>query len=432
MVFIKARRKQHLLAGSLAAAVTAFTVTACGGGGGVAAEAQGSAPGHWTQAEVSQFTAAAGSGGSASQDSCVIGYFERDMSFGNAVAVVSVDSASATSLSAAQVKAALVSKYGTAEGDAINAQFGQVVTDSDNNCGGSAAPSTAPAAAPAPTADPAVTSESSCTVDCVNPVASGASAWAAQVQAPLQQVSQDLSQISSDESSNPANLTVDGANLTGDAQAVLNDETDPAPVDNSDFVAAMNDYIAAGNDYSGDNSSGQQNIAQADQEVAAGNAALKSFEAANTGSSAAAPATTAPASSAAPGTTPAAAATASCGTQMKLWFIQYGGKNQIAVFHGTWNGPGGITTDTTLASLHAAGQALLGATLGSVSGSPPACDGVAARAWKTAMTDLGAAGTIEQHVTTITVTQAAAQDVNAGFAALATVTAEGTRYAAQP
>jgi hypothetical protein len=52
MVFIKARRKQLFLAGSLAAAVTVFTVTACGGGG-AAAPAQGSAPGRWTQAEVS-------------------------------------------------------------------------------------------------------------------------------------------------------------------------------------------------------------------------------------------------------------------------------------------------------------------------------------------------------------------------------------------
>jgi len=32
MVFIKARRKRFLLTGSLAVAVTAFTVTACGGG----------------------------------------------------------------------------------------------------------------------------------------------------------------------------------------------------------------------------------------------------------------------------------------------------------------------------------------------------------------------------------------------------------------
>jgi hypothetical protein len=421
MVLIKAHRKQLLLAGPLAAAVTAFTVTACGGGS-VAAPAQGSAPGQWTQAEVSQFTAAGGSGGSASQDSCVIGYFERDMSFGNAMGVVSVDSASGASMSAAQVKAALVSKYGTAEGDAIDAQFGQVVTDADNNCGGSAAPS------------PAATSESSCTVDCVNPIATGESGWLAQVQGALQNVQQDLAQISSDESSDPENLSLDGANLASDAQAVLNDETDPAPVDNSDFVAAMNDYIAAGNDYYGDNSSGQQNVAQANQEVAAGNAALSSFDAANGGSSAAAaPATTAPASTApAAGTTPAATAAASCGTQMKQWYIQSGGKNQIAVFHATWNGPGGITTDTTLASLHAAGQALLGATLGPVSGSPPACDAVAARAWKTAMTDLGEAGTIEQHVTTITVTPVAAQDANAGFAALATVTAEGNKYAAQP
>src|SRR5580693_1820407 len=221
MVFIKAHRKQLLLAGSLAA-VTAFTVTACGGGG-AAAPPQGAAPGKWTQAEISQFTAAAGSGGSASQESCATGYVERDMSFSNAMAVVSVDPASGPGLSAAQIEAALISKYGTAEGDAINAQYGQVVTDSNNNCSGSAGPSTAPAAAPAATTDPAATSESP-------PVVSGASAWAAQVQAPLQQVSQDLSQIASDESSNPANLTVDGANLTGDTQAVLNDETDPAPV----------------------------------------------------------------------------------------------------------------------------------------------------------------------------------------------------------
>src|SRR5580658_8616098 len=135
MVFIKAHGKQFLLAGPLAAALAVFTVTACGSGGGAAAPAQGSGPGQWTAAEVSQFTAAAGSDGSASQDSCIIGYFERDMSFRNAMAVVSVEPASGTSLSNAQLKAALVSKYGAAAGDAINTQFGQVVTDSDHNCG---------------------------------------------------------------------------------------------------------------------------------------------------------------------------------------------------------------------------------------------------------------------------------------------------------
>ena len=137
------------------------------------------------------------------------------MSFGNAMAVVSVDPASGASMSAAQVKAALVSKYGTAKGDAINAQFEQVVTDSDNNCAGSAASSTAPAAAPAPTADPAATSESSCTVDCVNPVASGESGWLAQVQGALQNVQQDLNSISSDTSNNPDNLVLDGSQLEG-------------------------------------------------------------------------------------------------------------------------------------------------------------------------------------------------------------------------
>src|SRR5580704_19196774 len=114
MVFIKAHSTHRLLAGSLAA-VTVFTVTACGGGG-AAAPAQGTAPGRWTQAEVSQFIAAAGSGGSASQESCATGYVERNMSFSNAMAVVSVDPASGPSMSAAQIKAALVSKYGTAEG----------------------------------------------------------------------------------------------------------------------------------------------------------------------------------------------------------------------------------------------------------------------------------------------------------------------------
>jgi hypothetical protein len=283
MGFINGHRKQLLLAGPLAAAVTVFTVTACGGGG-TAAPVQGSGPGQWTQAEVSQFTAAAGSGSSASQDSCIIGYFERDMSFGNAMAVVSVEPASGASLSNAQVKAALVSKYGAAQGDAINTQFGQVVTDSDSNCNGSAAPSTAPAAVPAPTADPAATSESSCTVDCVNPVASGESGWLAQVQGALQNVQQDLAAISSDASTNPDNLGPDGTQLEGDAQAALDPNYDPPPADNADWVTAMNDYVTAGEDYSGDNTNEQDDTpAQASQEIAAGNSALASFNAANAG-----------------------------------------------------------------------------------------------------------------------------------------------------
>lgn len=280
MVFIKAHGKQFLLAGSLAA-VTAFSVTACGGGS-VATQAQGS-PGHWTQAQVSQFTAEAGSGGSTGQDSCIIGYFERDMSAGNATDVVSVEPAS-SSLPPTQVKAALISKYGTAKGDAINAQFVQTVADSDNHCGGSAAPSTAPAAATAPTADPAATSESSCTVDCVNPVASGESGWLAQVQGALQNVQQDLNAISSDASNEPDNLAVDGGQLETDAQAALDPNYDPPPADNADWMTAMNDYVTAGEDYVGDNMNEQDdNPAQASQEIAAGNSALALFNAANGG-----------------------------------------------------------------------------------------------------------------------------------------------------
>jgi hypothetical protein len=279
MIFIKAHRKQFLLAGSLAAAVVALSVTACGGGN-PAATTQGS-PGHWTAAEISQFTAGADSDGS-SEDSCIIGYFERDMSFEYATDVSSVTSSS--NLSDAQVKAALVSKYGAAKGGAAGAQFGQVVTDSDNHCAGSAAQSTAPAQAPAPTADPAATSESSCTVDCTDPVASGESGWLAQVQGALQNVQQDLTAISSDTSNDPNNLFLDGTNLMADAQATLDPNYDPPPADNADWTAAMNDYVTAGEDYSDENTNDQDNNpTAASQEITAGNAALANFNAANGG-----------------------------------------------------------------------------------------------------------------------------------------------------
>ena len=46
----------------------------------------------------------------------------------------------------------------------------------------------------------------------------------------------------------------------------------------------MNDYVTAGEDYSGDNTNEQDgNPAQASQEIAAGNAALARFNAANGG-----------------------------------------------------------------------------------------------------------------------------------------------------
>jgi hypothetical protein len=133
MEFIKAGKKKFFITGSLAVAVAAFTVTACGGGG-TASLTQGSAPGQWTSAEVSQFTAAGGGAGSGSENSCIIKYFEQDMSFGNAMAVVSVDPASDSSMSLTQIEAAVTSKYGTTEGNAINAQFTQVATDSSANC----------------------------------------------------------------------------------------------------------------------------------------------------------------------------------------------------------------------------------------------------------------------------------------------------------
>jgi len=115
---------------------------------------------------------------------------------------------------------------------------------------------------------------------------------------------------------------------------------------------------------------------------------------------------------------------------MKLWYIQDGGKNQIAVDHGSWTY---ITvTATTVADIHAEAQGLLGAALEGARSGPPACDAVAAHAWATAMADLNKAATLEQAVTTVAPVPAAVQDANAGFAALATVTAEGNKYAAQP
>jgi hypothetical protein len=116
---------------------------------------------------------------------------------------------------------------------------------------------------------------------------------------------------------------------------------------------------------------------------------------------------------------------------MKLWYIQYGGKNQIAVDHGSWTY---ITvTATTLAAVHAEAHGLLGTALvGARSGGPPACDAVAAHAWATAMAYLNKAATLEQASTTVAPVPAAVEDANAGFAALATVTAEGNKYAAQP
>ena len=282
MEFTKAHRSRLLLAGPLAIAVTALAVTACGGGGTPAA-AQGTGPGQWTTAQVSQFTAAAGAGGSDSEDSCVIGYFERDMSFGNAMDVASVEPSGA-SLSPAQVKAALVSKYGTAAGDAIDAQFEQVITDSSSSCAEAAGPATAPAAAAVPTTDPGATSESSCTVDCVNPVATGESGWLAQVQGALQNVQQDLNSISSDANGDPDSLALDGSQLEGDAQAALDPNYDPPPADNTDWTTAMNDYVTAGEDYSGDNVNQQDdNPAQASQAITAGKTALASFNAANGG-----------------------------------------------------------------------------------------------------------------------------------------------------
>jgi hypothetical protein len=127
----KMHKRQFLLAGPLVAVVTAVTIAACGGGS-TPAIVQGSAPGHWTQAEINKFVAASGSDDGDSTDSCIARYFEQDMSFGNAMAVGVVAS---DNMSTRQVGAALVAKYGTAEGGAAYSQYQQVISDSASNCG---------------------------------------------------------------------------------------------------------------------------------------------------------------------------------------------------------------------------------------------------------------------------------------------------------
>ena len=74
---------------------------------------------------------------------------------------------------------------------------------------------------------------------------------------------------------------------------------------------------------------------------------------------------------------------------------------------------------------------LFPAALAGERSGPPACDTVAAYAWSTAMTDIGKAAALEKASTTVAPVAAAVQDANVGFAALATVTAEGSKYAAQ-
>ena len=135
------------------------------------------------------------------------------MSFGNAMAVVSVDPASGASMSAAQVKAALVSKYGTTEGDAINAQFEQTVTDSDNNCAGPAGTVHGTRRSPGTDSRPGRDIGVIVHRGLREPGRSGESGWLAQVQGALQNVQQDLNNISSDSSDNPDNLAVDGSQL---------------------------------------------------------------------------------------------------------------------------------------------------------------------------------------------------------------------------
>jgi hypothetical protein len=131
MECIKARGTRLLLAGPLALAAAALTVTACSSGGGPSVT-PGSAPGQWTAAEVSKFVASGGSTGDPSQDSCVQRYFEQDMSYGYAMAVIAVDPQRTSS--ATQLESTVVSKYGATTGAAINAQLANVLKDVGTNC----------------------------------------------------------------------------------------------------------------------------------------------------------------------------------------------------------------------------------------------------------------------------------------------------------
>jgi hypothetical protein len=127
-----------------------------------------------------------------------------------------------------------------------------------------------------------------------------------------------------------------------------------------------------------------------------------------------------------PASTPSTAA--SCGTQVKTWYLA-SGSSEIATFHNTWKD---LIKQGTLASLHASGQAMyLSAVPGQQPAIPPCGD--PGHDWAVALGFFRSAGAIEQHILSIGVSPAAAQDAKAGFAALATVAGEIDKYTpAQP
>ncbi|HLN68371.1 MAG TPA: hypothetical protein VK280_13985 [Streptosporangiaceae bacterium] len=102
-----------------------------------------------------------------------------------------------------------------------------------------------------------------------------------------------------------------------------------------------------------------------------------------------------------------------------------GGNGAITDFHETWND---LSSDTTLAELHAAAHGLLGATLmyAQSTNAPPACNSLAVIAWKNGVTELGQAATIEQNTTTLgPPVPEAVQDANDAFDQLGIVNTQG-------
>jgi hypothetical protein len=87
------------------------------------------APGLWTSAQVSQFQAVEGSTGDSTRDACLAQATSSTVSFGDAMAAVSVAPASSNP-TAAQLQAALIKKYGPEEGSTIYNEMAAVAATS--------------------------------------------------------------------------------------------------------------------------------------------------------------------------------------------------------------------------------------------------------------------------------------------------------------
>jgi hypothetical protein len=111
--------KANWAASVVAVIAVCAALTACGGGSSSSSISPGAAPGQWTSADLAHFESVGGSAGQGTAvDNCIAKDVSEAMSYGDALAVVAVVPAS-TNMSGAQIKSALIAKYGQQEGSTL-------------------------------------------------------------------------------------------------------------------------------------------------------------------------------------------------------------------------------------------------------------------------------------------------------------------------